>query len=311
MAAINLRSLDVVSIFHELRNTTGLFRIWKETGDDIATQCPFHGGGVERNPSFGICVNKHNPNYGQYHCFACGASGTVIGLANTLNNKPQDDNFGIELAQSFGDVEVMDERQQIRLLPRVKPHIPGNVSDLELASYRQVKSEYLLSRHIKPEIQAAFDCGYDPSTQSVTFPVRRDDGESLFVVRRSVNLKWYNYPAGVKKPVYGLYELQQLAPNAKQVVIVESIINALTLWGYQIPAVALLGTGSRVQIDYLNSLKMRSWILALDGDAAGEAATARLQSRLRSHTSVMPIPPGYDVNDLDRYTIGILYTLRR
>lgn len=311
MAVVNLKSLDVVAIFHELRNTTGLFRVWKETGDDIATQCPFHGGGVERNPSFGICVNKHNPNYGQYHCFACGASGTIIGLANLLHNKPQDDNFGIEVAQAFSDVELADVRNQINLLPRKKVVFKEGIPAWELISYRQVKSDYLTGRRIKPVIQDAFDCGYDPDTQSVTFPVRRGDGVPLFVVRRSVNLKWYNYPAGVKKPLYGVYELSQLAPKTKQVVVVESIINALTLWGLQIPAIALLGTGSRTQIEYLNAMNVRSWVLALDGDSAGEQATRKLKSRLKAHTTVMPIPPGFDVNDLDSHTIAILHTLRR
>lgn len=311
MAAVNLMSLDVVALFHELRNTTGLFRVWKESGDDIVTQCPFHGGGQERKPSFGICSNKHNPHYGKYNCFACGAKGSIIQLINVLHNKPSDDNYGIEVAQTVGTVEVLDDRSRIQILPRVIAKSESAVLPGELAYYRMNHSEYLTMRRIQPEIQDAFDCGYDPTSESVTFPVRRRDGSTSFIVRRAVNLKWYNYPAGVRKPVYGIYELNALAPGARQVVIVESIINALTLWGMQIPAVALLGTGSREQIEFLNSTDVRSWILALDGDAAGAQATQKLKSRLRAHTAVMPIPPTYDVNDLDVYTIGILYTLRR
>lgn len=311
MAVVNLMSLDVMALFQELRTTTGLFRIWKESGDDIATQCPFHGGGMERNPSFGICVNKHNPNYGKYHCFACGVSGTIISLINRLNNKSDDDSYGIEVAQSVGSVELVDERAHIQLLPRVRKELPESVSEGELEYYRQTHSEYLATRHIKTEIQDAFDCGYDPTLKSVTFPVRREDGSTAFIVRRAVNLKWYHYPAGVHKPVYGMYELKKLLTAPRQVVIVESIINALTLWGLQIPAVALLGTGSREQIIYLNKQPIRNWILALDGDTAGRQATDKLKHRLRAHTTVMPIPTGYDVNDLDPYTISILYQLRR
>lgn len=311
MAVVNLLSLDVMALFHELRATTGLFRIWKESGDDISTQCPFHGGGAERNPSFGICINKHNPNYGKYHCFACGVSGTIISLINRLNNREPDDTYGVDVAQTVGTVEVVDERARIQLLPRKERPKLDFVSDAELAYYRQNHSEYLSCRGIRSEIQDAFDCGYDPSLKSVTFPVRVVSGETAFIVRRAVNLKWYHYPAGVKKPLYGVYELKQIIGMPKQVVVVESIINALTLWGMQIPAVALLGTGSREQIAYMNTLPVRNWILALDGDSAGWAAADKLKHRLRAHTTLMPIPAGYDVNDLDTHTISILYQLRR
>lgn len=311
MAKVNLLSLNVDVLFQEIRNSTGLFRIWKESGDDIVTQCPFHGGGHERNPSFGICNNRSNPNYGKYNCFACGASGTIIELINRLSNHDRDDDYGLEVAQAVGTVELVDERNQIQLLPRNVQSVCKSVSEYELAYYRQEHSEYLTGRHILPVIQDAFDCGYDPTTQSVTFPVRRLDGSTTFIVRRAVNLKWYNYPAAVKKPIYGIYELSKLAPGTKSVVVVESIINALTLWGLQIPAVALLGTGSRDQIALLNQTNVRQWILALDGDAAGMTATRKLQSRLHAHTPVMPIPPGYDVNDLDEQTLRILYALKR
>ena len=304
-------SLDVDALFQQIKVTTGLFRVWKVSGDDIVTQCPFHGGGQERNPSFGICNNRANPQYGKYHCFACGAKGSIIDLINRLNNKSIDDTYGIEIAQSVGSVEITDERNQIRILPRNEQRVIESVSPYELACYRETHSDYLTGRHILPVIQDAFDCGYDPENQSVTFPVRRIDGSTSFIVRRAVNLKWYHYPAGVKKPVYGIYELSRLLPNTKSVIIVESIINALTLWGMQLPAVALLGTGSREQIEYLNSTDIRNWILALDGDAAGRNATHKLQSRLLAHTTVMPIPSGYDVNDLDSATLQILYALRR
>lgn len=314
MAVINLRSVDVDGIFNGLRESTGLFRIWKITGDDINTQCPFHSGGHEQNPSFGICNNRANPNYGMYHCFACGAKGTILGLINQLHNKSFDDDFAVTYAQEYSDLEQYDDRQRISLPPLKqlqRSQVQETVSQAELAYYREQSCDYLTRRHIDVKIQQAFDCGFDPISQSVTFPVKQIDGSALFFVRRAIRLKWYNYPSGITKPVYGIYELSQLAPQAKTVVLVESIINALTLWGLQIPALALLGTGSRTQIEYLNTLDIRNWVLAMDGDSAGETATHRLKQRLHARTSIMPIPPGKDVNDLDSYSISILYSLRR
>lgn len=311
LAVIRLLSVDVNAVFHELRQTTGLFRIWKETGDDISAQCPFHAGGQEKNPSFGICNNKLNPNYGTYHCFTCGARGSILTLINQLHNRQDNDNFAVEYAQMFSDLEVEDQHQRIEVKPRTQVVEKETVPEQELSYYRDQACDYLTGRRIKPIIQKAFDCGYDPATSSVTFPVKDIKGDTLFCVRRAVNLKWYNYPAGVKKPLYGIYELSRLAPRSSSVVIVESIINALTLWGQQIPAIALLGTGSNVQIDALNTMGIRNWVLALDGDNAGLNATNKLKRRLLSRTTVMPIPPGKDVNDLDACSINILYSLRR
>lgn len=306
-----MSSVDVNAVFHELRQTTGLFRIWKESGDDISTQCPFHSGGQEKNPSFGICNNRLNPNYGTYHCFTCGARGSILSLINQLHNKPENDNFSVEYAQMFSDLELEDAHQRIELKQRQISEEKEIVPEQELAYYREQFCDYLTGRRIKPAIQQAFDCGFDPVTSSVTFPVKDIKGDTLFCVRRAVNLKWYNYPAGVKKPLYGIYELSRLSPRATSVVVVESIINALTLWGEQIPAIALLGTGSNVQIDELNNMNIRNWILALDGDNAGLNATNKLKKKLNARTTVMPIPPGKDVNDLDSYSIHILYSLRR
>lgn len=311
MALVNLLSLDVGAIFQELRSSTGLMREWKESGDDIITQCPFHSGGQEKNPSFGICSNKMNPNYGLYNCFACGAHGSIIALINELSGRSFDDDYGIQVARLHGDVELLDSRRQIMLLGRIKAADINSVSSYELLHYRAHKSDYLTSRGVDCAIQDAFDCGFDVNTNSVTFPVRDLDGKVLFIARRSVNQKWYNYPAGVSKPIYGLYEMKQLAPSCSSWIVVESMINALTLWGMQLPAVALLGTGSSAQIDYLNRQGARQYILALDGDRAGALGTAKLQRKLKASTLVMPMPPSYDVNDLNPATLSILYALRR
>lgn len=311
MALVNLTSLDVSAIFQELRSSTGLMREWKESGDDIIMQCPFHSGGQEKNPSFGICSNKMNPNYGLYNCFACGAHGSIISLINELSGRSFDDDYGIQVARLHGDVELLDSRRQIVLLGRIKAADINSVSSYELLHYRAHKSDYLTSRGVDCAIQDAFDCGFDVNTNSVTFPVRDLDGKVLFIARRAVNQKWYNYPAGVSKPIYGLYEMKHLAPNCSSWIVVESMINALTLWGMQLPAVALLGTGSSAQIDYLNRQGARQYILALDGDRAGALGTAKLQRKLKASTLVMPMPPSYDVNDLNPATLSILYALRR
>lgn len=312
---VDLHSIDVDGVFDALRASTSFFRVANESGDDILTQCPFHGFGNEKHPSFGICHNRANPHYGKYHCFACDAKGTMISLVNHLSNRNPDDNYGVEFIRSVSDISMIDRAGNITLAKREQIK-PEEVTEVELISFRTTSVPYLTDkRHIKPIIQRVFDTGYDEVMNAVTFPVKRVDGSVAFVVRRSIDKKWYNYPAGVDKPVYGVFEFDKIVPKhsifSKKVVLVESVINAQTLWGYGIPAWALLGTGSQTQIDFLNSTDIREYILCLDGDKAGQEGTKKLQQRLKAKTTVIPMYPGKDVNDLDEATMRVLYALRR
>lgn len=312
---VDLRSIDVDAVFEALRSATSFFRIWKESGPDISTQCPFHGMGNEQHPSFGICHDRSHPHYGKYHCFACGAKGTIIGLVNHLTNHNPSDRYGLDFIQTVSDVEFVDRNGQITLLKREPAKLP-EVTEVELMSFRTTSVPYLTeTRRIKPIIQRVFDDGFDPVTNSVTFPVKRIDGSPAFVVRRGVEKKWYNYPLGVDKPVYGVYEFYNIVPRnsifAKRVVLVESIINAQTLWGYGIPAWSMLGTGSQTQIDFLNQQEIREYLTCFDGDKAGLDATEKMKQNLKAKVTAIPMLPGYDVNDLSEYIMRILYTLKQ
>ena len=225
------------------------------------------------------------------------------------------DRYGLDFIQTISDVEFVDRSGNITLAPRT-PIKPPEVTEVELMSYRSTSVPYLTDvRHIKPIIQRVFDTGFDPVTNSVTFPVKRPDGSVAFVVRRAIDKKWYNYPLGVDKPVYGVFEFNKIVPNnsifAKRVVLVESIINAQTLWGHGIPAWALLGTGSGTQVDFLNTTDIREFLICMDGDNAGTKGAAKLQQALKARTSIIPMLPKKDVNDLSEYVMRVLYTLRR
>lgn len=312
---VDLRSIDVDAVFEALRASTSFFRIVTQSENDITTQCPFHSFGNEQHPSFGICNNRSHPHYGKYHCFACGAKGSIISLVNYLSSRDAYDNYAIQFIQSVSDIGFFD-RNGITTLAKREPIKLPEVTEVELMSYRYEKVDYLSQqRHITELVQRAFDTGYDPVTNAVTFPVKRPDGSVAFVIRRSIDKKWYNYPAGVDKPVYGVFESNKIipptSPFAKKRILVESAINALTLWGYGLPAWALLGTGSDRQIEYLNSTDIREFAICLDGDNAGMKGAAKLQKALKARTPIIPMLPKKDVNDLPECVMRILYTLRR
>ena len=93
----------------------------------------------------------------------------------------------------------------------------------------------------------------------------------------------------------------------KYAVICESIFNALTCWKWGIPAVALLGTGTKNQYKILNDLPVRKYIIATDPDEAGERAADKLRRNL-SRSKIIKyyvIPEGKDLNDLDKKVLDL------
>jgi len=165
-------------------------------------------------------------------------------------------------------------------------------------------------RKLTPDIVQFFDVGFDPETNCITFPVRDIYGNCVFVARRSVDTKWFNYPSGTNKPVYGLFKILQY--GIKEVWVCESFINCLNCWQYGRPAVALIGTGSEQQYEILKKCGIRKFTLALDGDEAGYKGTQRFIEHLKNYAiiDVAQIPSGKDINDLTQQEFNNLKIIK-
>ena len=172
------------------------------------------------------------------------------------------------------------------------------VNAAELNKYRYYHP-YMYKRKLTNEIIELFDVGYDKDTNSITFPVRDEKGNTLFIARRNVEVKMFNYPSSVEKPVYGLYELSLLEKYPNEVYITESIIDCLTLWTVGKYAVALNGLGTNKQFEQLNKMNCRKFILATDNDEAGQRARKRIKLNIKNKIiSEVQIPEECkDIND--------------
>ena len=154
------------------------------------------------------------------------------------------------------------------------------VSEEELDTYRYYHPYWTKRKITDKGLIELFDLGYDKDTGCITFPVRDINGNCLFVARRSVKFKYFNYPKGSEKPVYGLYELKQLTKQPDEIIITESMIDALTCWQYGKYAVALNGLGNERQFRELRNLPCRKLILATDADDAGITARKRIKKNV-------------------------------
>ena len=280
-------------------NGSQLISKQRNSGDHIQITCPYHSDGMERKPSAGIRKSD-----GVLHCFACGEIHSLPEVISHCFGHYDDlvGKWGWQwLIRNFATVEV-EERKDVDLdfsrnsVVRNRSVCRNQfVTEEELDKYRYTHP-YMYQRGLTDEIIELFDIGYDRDMQAITFPVRDIRGNCLFIARRSVKTKFFNYPEGVEKPLYGLYELHKIgafekyevvkldgsAKGIDELIVCESMLDALSFWTVGKCAVALNGLGNELQFKQLRELPCREIILATDMDERGLAARERIRKNMKN-----------------------------
>lgn len=291
------------------------FHIFRNNGENVQTNCPFHKNGQERKPSFGV-----NGEIDKCHCFSCGWAGTIEEMISELYGYQDEGKFGKRwLIKRFNTVEIetrpnimegFNGRNNITIwnnndIHRFKQHIQGDksseqysgeITEEELDKYRYIHP-YLYQRGLTDEIIERFDIGYDRERKEITFPVRDIEGRCVFVAGRSVERKFFRLPKGFDKPIYCADKFR--AGAYRTAYITESFLNCLTCWKYNKPAMAMIGTGNQKQYEILNKLPVREYILAFDPDEAGRKATERFRKNVHGKIiKELVYTDNRDINDL-------------
>lgn len=325
----------VAELQSQLRlNNIPLLEKIKDGPKDIMIQCPYHGNGQEHRPSAGLRKSD-----GQFHCFACGESHSLQEVISYCFGHYDDlfGSFGWKwINKNFASVQV-EERKDVELdFSRNNCDCRNTISDSDSIGDKVVKEEeleqyrwihdYMYIRGLTDEVIYLFDIGYDSKTNCITFPVRDILGRCLFIARRSVKTKYFNYPQGALKPLYGLYEynlVTQMSESRESeitygidftswdkstVIVCESMLDALTAWTHNRYAVALNGLGNELQFEQLRELPCRKLILATDNDTAGLRARDRIRKNITNKLiTEYEFPEGYkDLNDLKDKDFSIL-----
>lgn len=281
-----------------------LFHKIKPGPNNIQVCCPKHKDGQERKPSCGISTKQLGKNPpGTVHCFACGYVASLSEMISFCFGYDDGGSFGDSwLISNFLDYEIVQRKVDIEFTRKDNIQQENNfVTEEELSKYRFIHP-YMLKRKLTDEIIEKFDIGYDKETDSLTFPIRDEEGNCVFVARRSVNYHYFHYPTEVTKPLHGLYELSLLKEKPQELYLCESSLNMLSCWIYGHPAVALLGTGNSFQMQQLRNVPQRTIVFALDPDSAGERACNKIYTSLKNYKifKKLILPEGKDVNDLTR-----------
>ena len=265
--------------------------------------CPIHKNGQEHTPSCDILLHDkirgdEEIPAGTVHCFSCGYRANIVKfVADCLDISYR---AATEWLLNCCSYSLLENVRDLGNLDLISNNITNNYSELPIVTLDELKSydyvhTYMFTRKLNDFVIDKFDVGYDPQTDSLTFPVYVN-GTCLFVAKRRTKFKRFDLPEIFPKPVYGLDYITD-----DEIIVCESIINALTCWAYGKQAVALFGTGSDYQIDLLNKISVRKIILALDGDDAGRKGTYRLSKGLTNKiVTKLNLPDGKDINDLTK-----------
>ena len=321
--------LDIRTML-QLLESCGAIRLNREMGEWYSIYCPFHNQGQERRPSAGITIldsyaNGQLRSKGTFHCFSCGqvyglqefvkAVLAVRSIPSAVRSQLLDmvavssEEVGVKPLLSPDTIKAMEAKYAVaKLRSRMGKSVTQYVSEEELQKYR-FTTPYMYQRGLTDELIEKYDIGVDlnfvpPGRRKpvpcITFPCRDRSGQVIFVARRSIEGKQFYLPAGIEKPVYGIWELPK---HCTSVVICESCFNALTSVKYGRPAVALFGTGTSSQMNTLKRLGVREFIVGLDPDEAGKRGSIRIHKALSSSAFVWDfegIPEGKDINDLSQ-----------
>ena len=282
--------------------TNGLLKDIDVKGNDIIVTCPVHKDGHERNPSCRIynVEGDENTEYGQVHCFSCGYTASFAQLIGYVFGEGEQ--WGEDwLIERYGNIYVQEEEYLPEIILDTKPNISKQtfLDENVLFDY-DFYHPYMWQRKLSKEVVDTFRVGYDKERQAITFPVYDEKHRLVMVTARSVNSKRFWIPAGVDKPVYLLYYI--IENRIDTAFVCESQINALTLWSYGFPAIALFGTGSYKQYEILRKCGVRNFYTCFDGDEPGQKGALRFRKNMPKDVFIteLKMPVGKDVNDLTK-----------
>lgn len=297
----NTSYYETLNSFRIYLNANGIkyLKEIKNGQDNIQVTCPYHKEGNERKASAGISVKD-----GIFHCFTCGKVRSFTQVLSYCLGISDNGERGKQWLINNLESNEMETRLLDNNLSRKEKEI-NYINDDELDKYRYYHP-YMYARKLTNDVINKFDIGFDKDSNSITFPVRDKFGRCLFVARRRVDYKYFHYPSGAEKPLYGIYELDK---NCKSLIICESMLNCLTCYVYGKEAIALNGTGSKNQIEEISKLNVRVIYLGLDNDGAGDKGCYRIFEALKFRFIFYRLicPEGKDINDLSQEEFNYVY----
>jgi DNA primase len=251
--------------------------------DQWRGRCPLHGG--EGQEAFHVNTARQ-----LFHCFSCGAGGTVLDLVAAIEG------CGVrEAAQKLAAEWSVPSTYSGG--PRRPATVTEKRNSLRPLGFRlrgvDCRHAYLTTRGVATPTAAEFGIGFyaGPGLLShrVVIPIHDEVGQLVAYCGRSVDgaEPRYQFPAGFAKSQV-LFNLHRAAAGGEEtVIVVEGFFDCLRVHqsGFHC-VVALMGSALSDRQRGLLSERFRQVTLMLDGDQAGRRASAEISARLPDRCSV-------------------------
>jgi DNA primase len=269
--------------------------------DQYRGVCPIHRG--EGRDAFHVNLNRNI-----FHCFSCGAGGTVLDFVAAIEGCTLRE-AARKLADQTGVAGgTASCRSEATVTRKSKPVSPlGFV--LHGIDYAH---PYLAARGIQTATAKEFGIGFyrGPGRLSgrLVIPIHNAGGELVAYCGRALDgtLPRYRFPSGFAKSEVLFNQHRAAAAGPGRVVVVEGFFDCFKLHQVGVAAVALMGVAFSEAQQRALLQSFHSVILMLDGDEAGRRATDTVAARLRPYASVSVIrlPDSTQPDQLSTAEIG-------
>jgi DNA primase len=247
-------------------------------------RCPLHGG--EGRETFHVNTAEQ-----VFHCFSCGAGGSVLDLVAAVE--------GCGLREAAEKLSGWGSAVS-NAVPPPKPTVTKKSKPVAPLGFRlrgvEVRHPYLASRGIGEATAREFGIGFYAGpglmSQRLVIPLDDEAGRLVGYAGRSLDGSEprYRFPAGFAKSqvVFNLH--RAAAAGQPRVIVVEGFFDCLKVYqaGFG-SVVALMGSALYEPQGRLLVQRYRQMFLMLDGDAAGRRASAEIAARMAGRCRVKVI----------------------
>ena len=279
-----MRNLLDEEQIEDLLQYIGADKIGRWKGNHIQFCCPIHH---ESHPSCGINIDfspdEHpDEHYQTFHCFSCGASGTLPWLL--FQSRP--DKFK-SAAQA---TKFIEDRYHVKTGYRLDPKTK------HIIRYEETY-QYFYERGFDKADLVKFMIGRDLANETVTIPAFWEDGTLAGIIGRYISkdrpknmrFKVYNFPkSGL------IYPLDKVKPYDNTLIGVESMFDAMMMhkWGLT-NTIAIMGDSISTKQAQQIMARCDKFIPLFDSDSGGSVAIKSAMDKLHSVKILVPtyLPP--------------------
>lgn len=242
--------------------------------------CPIHSG--EGRDAFHANLRKN-----VFHCFACGAGGTVLDFVAAMDRCSLRE-AAMKMAHRTAGQSAVFCRTQL-VTEKIKPPSPLGFTLRGIDSAHA----YLATRGITAATAERFGIGFYRGSGifsgRLVIPIHNEQGQLFAYCGRTIDASQpqYRFPSAFPKSQFVFNLHRAIAAGQPSVIVVEGFFDCLKVFQAGLHSVvALMGSALYEPQQRALLQHFQRVILMLDGDATGRRATVECAARLAAHCLV-------------------------